>query len=231
MPERTALGSEPSRLPGRRRAGTAGNRTGSWAGRLPGGESTLRPSEPGLKGSGSCADEPPRPLGEPRPLRKAAAPPPSTAALHAARGPRRDPHRGSAGAARGRRHRGFGQEPPAAAARPLRPCRRRSRRACYVQFSNQLEFSMPSVSSWAAGEPAPPCARALRCGLARARASTPRLLCARGLLRGYAAPCGISAGPGALPAPGRAPGFQNVPASVCVPHPHSAGDSGGGGAG
>lgn len=43
---------------------------------------------------------------------------------------------------------------------------------------------MPSVSSWAAEEREPRCARALQCGLVRARASSPRLPAGRNVLGG-----------------------------------------------
>lgn len=235
MPEHTALGSEPSRLPGRRRAGTA--RTGQDAG--PEGSQAAKArsgrASPGFKALAAAQTGRHAPSASHAPVGQATPPlwGGCAAPLHS-RAPRRPrsppgPPTLAPQVLRGGRHRGFAREPPAPAARPLRPCRRRCRRACYVQFSNQLELSMPSVSSWAAGEPAPPCARALRCGLARARAPTPRLIGVRGLFRGCAAPCEISAGPGALSAPGRAPGFRNVPASVCVLHPHCAGDTGAGG--
>lgn len=50
-----------------------------WDRRLPGGESAVGPREPGLKGSGSCADGPPRPFDAPRPPRQATPPPEAVA--------------------------------------------------------------------------------------------------------------------------------------------------------
>lgn len=76
MPRGTARGSAPSRLPRRLRGGDRGELPSCWARRLPGGESAVGPREPGLKGSGSCADGPPRPFGAPRPPRAGHAPSP-----------------------------------------------------------------------------------------------------------------------------------------------------------
>lgn len=94
MPRGTARSSAPSRLPGRLRGGDRGELPNCWDRRLPGGESAAGPREPGLKGSGSCADGPPRPFDAPRPPRQATPPPrggraPSPAVLPLATWPRR----------------------------------------------------------------------------------------------------------------------------------------------
>lgn len=98
--------------------------------------------------------------------------------------------------------------------------------ACYVRFSNQLELSMPSVSSWAAGKCALPCARALLCGLVRARASRPRLPAARNLLGGQVLRAGLRPNPGLSPPPAALGGSATFPLRFEPPRP--AGNAWGG---
>lgn len=85
MPEWMARGFRTEPAPGTPEGWEGGGLTraekltGStdWAGRLPGGDSTLWPREPGLKGAGSCADgaaTPPRRATPP--TRAPATPPP-----------------------------------------------------------------------------------------------------------------------------------------------------------
>lgn len=246
MPERMACGfrTEPApRTPEEGGLTRAEKLTGftNWAGRLPGGDSTLRPREPGLKAAGSCADgaaTPPRRATPPtqapghapslrRPRRAPIEKPgsrrrPGTLPLpSSAPSPRAWPARRSGDAPRVSPT-GSRRQPPIA---PLRPC---CRRAGYVRFSNQLELSRPPVSSWAADEPAPPCARALRCGAVRSLRARARPDCrARGacsavtLLReGISAGHGGSLSPHPHPPPGRSPRFWNVLRLRSAPHHH-----------
>lgn len=214
MPKRTARGSGPSRLPGpeKRRPRRPAEITGpegcraakARSGRASPGLNALAAAQTARHAPCAPSHAPflrrPRPFDSPAP---GSEPNPAGAA-------------GPAAVAQ-RRPCGVGRELLKEGPRPLRSCRycrclhRSRRRACYLRFSNQLELSMPSVSSWAADERAPPCARALLCGLVRARASRPRLPTGRKLLGGHAPPGGIAAGSGAFPAPGCARTFWNVP--------------------
>lgn len=214
MPRGTARGSAPSRLPRRLRGADRGELPSCWARRLPGGESAVGPREPGLKGSGSCADGPPRPFGAPRPPRAGHAPSPRRPRPLCSGAPLRRASAAGPSAPRGTAWdsaEGLAHETP----RPLRSCCR----ACYLRFSNQLELSMPSVSSWEAGERAPSCARALLCCLVRARASRLWLPAVRHPLSGLALSGGVATAWGALLAPGCARRFWNVPASDCTSPP------------